>query len=101
MHLAITTGAQFVLHRLHQSLKLSHLVQEDLNLTRLLLVPLLQVIDLWNQLVVDVLTLVLPLPELLESLLVEVQPITDFVVCRVDVNEGPLHFLLENRVFGL
>ena len=64
-YLAIIAGTQFILHRLHQSLKLSHLIQEDLDLTQLLSIPLLQIVDLRNQLVVRVLALRLPLPELL------------------------------------
>jgi len=100
-YLAIIAGTQFVPHRLHQSPKLGHLIQERLDLTRLLLILLLQVVDDGNQLVVRVLTLVLPLPELLQSLLVEVQSVANLIMGSVDVDEGILHFLLEDRMFGL
>jgi len=100
-YLAIIAGTQFVFHRLHQSSKLSHLVQEDLNLTRLLPVPLLQIVDLQSQLVVCILAFDLPFPELLESLLVEVQPLTDLIVCGIDVDKSSLDFLLEDCIFSL
>jgi len=58
-------------------------------------------VDYGDQLVVRILALVLPLPELLETLLVEVQSIANLVMRKVDIAEGILYFLLEDRMFGL
>ena len=57
--------------------------------------------DYGDQLVVRILALVLPLPELLETLLVEVQSVANLVMGKVDIAEGILYFLLEDRMFGL
>jgi len=58
-------------------------------------------VDYGDQLVVRILALVLPFPELLETLLVKVQSVANLVMGKVDIAEGILYFLLEDRMFGL